>query len=290
VETVAINDPTARLSALQSGAIHLMNRVDPKIVENLRRNPKLQVFEISGTGHYTFPMRCDTPPYDNNNLRLALKYAIDREDLVKIIMRGHGKIGNDQPVASFDRFFAADIPQRPYDPDKGAYYFKKSGYTGSLALSVSDAAFVGAVDAAQLFQQHAAKAGIKIDVQREPSDGYWTNVWMKKPFCASYWNGRSTPDLQFSIAYASDAVWNDAFWKRPDFDKLLLGARGELDETKRRQMYHDLQLMIVDDGGQIIPMFNNFIDAGRAEVKGFRPSPAFEFAGLRAAEQVWLES
>jgi hypothetical protein len=46
----------------------------------------------------------------------------------------------------------------------------------------------------------------------------------------------------------------------------------------------------VDDSGEIIPMFNNFIDAGHASVRGFIPSPAFEMGGLRMAEQVWLES
>jgi peptide/nickel transport system substrate-binding protein len=290
VETLAINDMTARTSALQSGSIHIMNRVDPKLVETLKKNAQIQIFEIAGGGHYTFPMRCDTAPFDNNDLRLALKYAINREDLVKRILRGHGRVGNDHPVPSYDRFYAADIPQRAYDPDKAAFHYKKSGHSGDIELTVAENAFVGAVDAAQIFQQHAAKAGIPLKVQRVSSDGYWTDVWMKAPFCASYWNGRSTADLMLSVAYQSDAPWNDTFWKRPDFDKLLTAARAELDDAKRRQMYHDLQQMIVEDGGVIIPMFNNFIDAGHASVKGFTPSPAFEMGGLRMAEQVWLES
>jgi len=91
VETLAINDMTARTSALQSGSIHIMNRVDPKLVETLKKNAQIQIFEIEGGGHYTFPMRCDTAPFDNNDLRLALKYAINREDLVKRVLRGHGR-------------------------------------------------------------------------------------------------------------------------------------------------------------------------------------------------------
>ena len=37
-----------------------------------------------------------------------------------------------------------------------------------------------------------------IDVVREPNDGYWNNVWMKKPFCAVFWGGRATEDMMFS--------------------------------------------------------------------------------------------
>lgn len=288
VETIAINDPTARLTALQSGAVHMMNHVSPRTVGLLQASPKFQVFNVSGAGYCCFPMRTDMAPYRNNDLRLALKYGVDREGMVKTVLQGFGAIGNDQPIPSFNPFYAADIPQRPYDPDKARFHFKKSGHDGQLRLSVSDAVFVGAVDSALLMQASLAKAGIDLQVVREPSDGYFTSVWMKKPFCADHWGGRPTADMALSVAYKSDAPWNETFWKRPDFDKLLVAARSELDRARRKQMYHDLQLMIVDDGGELIPMFNNLIDAAAGTVQGFEPSPLVEMGGLRAPERVWL--
>jgi peptide/nickel transport system substrate-binding protein len=290
VETLAINDPTARLSALQSGSIHLMNQVDPRVAAQLERHPQIQLFNISGGGHYAFPMRTDTPPFDNLDMRLALKYAVDREALVKTVLRGYGKVGNDQPIPSYDPFFAEDIQQRPYDPDKARFHFAKSGYSRPIALSVADVAFPGAVDAAVLFQASAAKAGITIQVDRVPSDGYWVNVWMKKPLVATYWNARPTADVMFSLAYTSDAKWNETFWKRPAFDKLLIAARAELDFAKRVQMYRQLQLMVHEDGGSIIPMFNNFLDAGLKKVRGFVPTPTASMSERRAPEKVWFDA
>jgi peptide/nickel transport system substrate-binding protein len=289
VETLAINDQTARTSALTSGSIHIMNRADPRTVDLLLRAADIQLFNIAGGGSYYFVMRCDTAPFDNNDVRLAMKYAIDREAIVKKVLSGYGKIGNDNPIPSFDPYFAADIPQRPYDPEKAKFHMKKSGYDGRIVLSVSDGAFGGAVDTAELFQGSAKKAGIAVDIDRRPSDGYWDDVWMKKPFCASYSGGRATPDLILSLNYKSDAPWNETFWKRSDFDRLLSAARAELDFDKRRSMYHDLQAMLVDQGGALIPMFNNFIDAGAKKVKGFEPTPQIEMSGGRAAERVWLE-
>jgi peptide/nickel transport system substrate-binding protein len=289
VETIAINDPTARMGALQSGAVHLVNQVDPKTFDMMAGSTDIQTYSISGAGHYTFAMRCDAEPFQNADLRLAIKYAVDREELVQKILSGHGKIGNDNPIPSFDPFFAETIPQRPYDPDKAKFHLEKSGFTGTLPLSVSDVAFVGCTDAGQLIQNSAAKAGIKIDVIKEPADGYWENVWMKKPWFASFFGGRPTADLMLSLVYKSDAAWNESYWKRPDFDKLLLEARVELDPAKRKQMYHDLQAMIVDDGGEMIPMFNNTLEAGSKTVKGFYQQPTLEMSGLRAAEKVWLD-
>jgi peptide/nickel transport system substrate-binding protein len=288
VETIAINDATARHNALVSGSVHMINRLDPKAASLLQANKSVQIFEISGSSHYCFAMRCDAPPFDNGDLRIALKHAIDREAIVKTILAGHGKVANDHPIASFNPFHAADIPQTPYDPDKAKFYFKKADQ-GPIGLVVSDAAFVGAVDAAQIFQASAAKAGIDIELQRAPADGYWETVWRKKPFCATYWSGRPTADLMLSIAYKSDAPWNETAWKRPAFDKLLVAARAELDDAKRKPMYRELQMMIHEDGGVIIPMFNNTLDAGSIKVKGYVSDPMLQISGYRAPEKVWLD-
>jgi peptide/nickel transport system substrate-binding protein len=289
VETVAINDPTARLSALQSGAVHLISRVDPKSAATIEANPELQIFNISGGGHCTFAMRCDQAPFDNPDVRLALKYAVDRETTLKTVLRGFGKIGNDQPIPSFDPFFAADIPQYTCDPEKARFHFKKAAATAPIVISVSDTAAPGAVDAVQLFQVAAAKAGISIQIDRVPSDGYWDNVWMKKPFSVGAWSGRPTADLMLSQVYQSDSKWNETYWKRPEFDSLLVQARAELDESKRKQMYREAQLMIHDDGGAVVPVFFNFIDAGSKKVQGFVPNPTLQMSGFRAPEKVWFE-
>ncbi|MBI3899281.1 MAG: ABC transporter substrate-binding protein [Gammaproteobacteria bacterium] len=289
VETIAINDPTARLNALISGSVHLINRVDPKAVLSLSRNKGVQVFEILGPSHYTFPMRCDIAPFNNKDLRLAMKFAIDRQAIIDKVLVGHGKIGNDQPIGSTDLFYA-NIAQRPFDPEKAKFHFKNSGHNAPVVLSVSDGAFTGAVDAAQIYQASAKKAGIDLQIDRVPADGYWDNVWMKKPWCASYWDGRPTADLMLSVVYKSDASWNETFWKRADFDKLLETARAELNVSKRKKMYYDLQQMVHEDGGEVIPMFNNTIDAGSSKVKGFVALPTNLMSGYRAPEKVWLET
>jgi peptide/nickel transport system substrate-binding protein len=93
---LAINDPTARVAALLSGSVHLINRVDPKVAEPLTGNSQIRVFELAGLAHYTFPMRCDTPPF------LALKYGIDRQEILDRVLLGHGKLGKDTPIARLD--------------------------------------------------------------------------------------------------------------------------------------------------------------------------------------------
>ena len=207
-------------------------------------------------------MNTSVAPFDNNDVRLALKYAIDRRTLLDTILRGHGYLGNDHPIGRGQRYFAKDIPQREMDLDKARFHLGKAGLSElNVKLHAADGAWAGAVDAAVLFREYAAPIGINIEAVREPDDGYWSNVWMAQPFCASYWSGRVTEDWMFSVGYAEDAAWNETFWKNDRFNELLKAARAELDEAKRGDMYAEMQLIVRDDGGAIIPMFGNFVMA-----------------------------
>ncbi|APH73856.1 ABC transporter substrate-binding protein [Aquibium oceanicum] len=287
VEIIVINDATARTSALQGGQVHMINRVEPKIVELIKRVPGVTIQNVSGRGHYVFIMHCNTAPFDNNDLRLALKYAMNREEMLDKILFGYGSIGNDFPINKAYPLFT-ELEQRTYDPDKAKFHFKKSGHDGPVLLRTSDVAFSGAVDAAQLYQQSCAAAGITIDVKREPGDGYWSEVWNKQPFSTSYWGGRSTQDQMYTTAYYSKADWNDTRFFNEKFDQMLLAARSELDEAKRKQMYADMGMLVRDEGGLILPMFNDFIDASGAKAAGYDPHPAGEMMDGYALAECWL--
>ena len=273
VESLSINDATARTTALSTGKAHLIDRVDPKTAGLLSKNPKVVIESTTGRVHYVLIMHCNTAPFDNNDLRLALKHAIDRQELVDKILRGYGSLGNDIPINAAYPHFSADIEQRTYDPDKARHHYKKSGHSGKVLLQVSNAAFSGAEDVAVLYQQHAKRAGIELEVKREPADGYWDNVWNKQPFCVSYWSGRPTQDQMYSVAYKSDAPWNDTRFFNDGFDKLLISARSELDGEKRRQIYRDMAVIVRDEGGLICPMFNDFVDARATSLAGYVQDP-----------------
>jgi peptide/nickel transport system substrate-binding protein len=289
VELLAIIDPAARMSALVNGSVDAINRVDLKVVDFLKRNNSIAVEEVTGTQQFTIPMFTDTAPFSDSNVRLALKYAINRQALVETILRGHGRAGNDTPITPANRYFAADIPVREYDPEKAKFHLKQAGHDSlKLDLSAADAAFNGAVDTAVLFKEHAAKAGIDITVVREANDGYWTNVWRKKPFVMCYWAGRPTEDWMLSQVYAKGAAWNDTHWDNARFNELLIAARAELDTAKRRDMYHEMQVLLSDEGGVIIPMYPNFVDARSTKIaRGPTLGSNYDLDGWKCIERWW---
>lgn len=290
VEVICINDATARTAALQGGQVHMINRVEPKIVDLIKNVPGVTIRNYAGPGQYVFIMHCNTAPFDNVDLRTALKLAMDREEMLNKILRGFGSIGNDFPINSTYPLFSDDIEQRTFDPDKAKFHYGKSGHSGPVLLRTSEVAFPGAVDAALLYQQSCAKAGITIDIKREPGDGYWTEVWNKQPFSTSYWGGRSTQDQMYSTAYYSKAAWNDTRFFNEKFDNLLITARAELDEAKRKQMYRDMAIIVRDEGGLILPFFNQFIDATGPQLQGWTLDPHQELMNGYAPAKCWLSA
>jgi peptide/nickel transport system substrate-binding protein len=289
VEVRTIADVAARTNALTSGEIHYMDRCDLKTVNLLKKNPDLNVVDVTGYGHDIFVMNTTVAPFDNPDVRNALKNALDRDEIVKKVFHGYASAGNDNPIAPSIQYAINPEPIHTFNPDAVKEYLKKAGLeTLSVDLSVSDAAFSGAVDAATLFKESAAKAGININVIRESPDSYWDNVWLKKPFVTTYWNGRPTCDWMFTTAYAADAPWNDTFWKNPHFNELLIAARSETDSDKRAKMYAEMQQLVHDDGGLINIVFNNFVSAHSKIVAHGDMLSNWDVDGMKICSRWWM--
>ena len=290
IEIKVLNDPNARQAALVSGDVDAVSSVDLKTLALLKRHPDIEIDNIPSGSAITLPMFCDVAPFDNVDVRLALKHAINREEIVEKIVFGTGIPGNDFHVSPNMPYFPADIPQRTYDPDKAKFHLKQAGMENlSVELSATDSVLPGAVDMVVLYAEQAKAAGIEIKPVREPSDGYWSDVWLNKPFVFVKWGARPTPDNMFTLAYKDDAAWNEAHWKNDRFNELLLQAKAELNEDRRAEMYHEMCTLARDDGGTIIPMFVNFVYARRKNVMhGESVAASWECDGARGTSRWWF--
>ena len=274
IEHLVILDAAARHNALTTGAVDVIDAVEPKTAHLMARVRDVRVQEVTGTQNRNMVMRLDTPPFDNPDLRLAIKLSAKRQELVDKIEGGHGVIGNDHHISPAQQYYNTELPQREYDPDKARFHLKKAGMEGiKLELLASQAALEGAADAAILLKESAAPAGIDITVKRVPSDGFWSNVWNKPGtgFVTSYWGGRPTNDWMFTTCCVAESNWNDSAWKGTPaadrFNELIIAARSELDQDKRREMYWECQRLVNEDSGTLVWGFTNYLHGLRENVR-----------------------
>jgi len=290
VETLNVADVAARTSALQTGEVDVIENPDLKTLHLLERRPGINILEVGGTRHFPYPMLKTAAPFGDKDVQMALKLAIDREEWVDKVLQGHGYVGNDHPVGRNQKFFADALEQRTYDPDKARFHLKRAGYEDGLSIKLTAAdVYPGGLDGAILYQASAKAAGINIEVSRVPTDGYWSEVPLNVPWHASSLGGRVTVDWVMSVSYAADAPWNDTTWANERFNELLVQARGELDETKRAEMYFEMQQLVRDDCPTVIPAFANLIAATSDKVgTPEKLASNSQLDGLRNCERWWF--
>ena len=289
VDLSFILDPTARASALMTGGVDIIDYVDTKIVDRIKAMNRFQIIENIGLAYHESVMDTRAKPFDSNDVREAVKFAINREELVEKVYHGYGTVGNDHPVPPNDPFFNSELPQRPFDPDKARWHLKQAGLDKiDIELAAADGAFTGAVDAAVLMQASADGTGVNIEVDRVPNDSYWSDVWMKRPYCVSNWGVRPTPSMMFSVAFACEAPWNETFWCNDQFTQLLNQGKVETDFAKRKQIFGEMQQMVHANDGNAIFVFPSTLDGYAETVQGAAPDAVALLMGCRVAERVWM--
>jgi peptide/nickel transport system substrate-binding protein len=291
VELIGIGDDSARVNALLSGDVHLISAVDPRATQRIAATPGYAIKETKSGLYTDLIMRRDNTLTGNPDFVQGMKYLFDREQIRTAVFRGYAVIGNDQPIPPGHRYYFAGLPQRPYDPDKAKFHLQKAGAVG-LTLppiyATSDAN--GSIEMAEMMQLSAQKIGVNLTVNRVPPDGYWSNHWMKHPLGFGSINPRPSADVLFTQFFKSDAPWNESGWKNPQFDQLLVAARSETDDAKRKQMYADMQTIVSNQGGIGIPSFISLLDGYDKRVKGLGSIPTGGMMGFSFAENVWWEA
>ena len=289
IEHFGIGDPVARLNAFLAGDVDGMVNLQPKAIAQVEAAPGKEVWSLESSAYINIACRKDMDLSGNHDLIMAMKYLMDRKRLAKGVFKGQASIGNDHPIgpAYFDH--SPDIAQRPMDPDKAKYHFDKSGVGNTSVPIVAAEVAPGAVEQCLFLQREAQKIGLNIDVQKVTTDGYWGAVWLKAPMCVVSWNMRPTANLMMTLAFKSDAAWNETYHQDPEFDKILVEVRGVTDPAKRKEMYHTLQEKIHNENGSIIPVYRNYVDAVSSKVKGLTHVPLNNFGGAESPVTMWRD-
>lgn len=288
LEITAITDPVARVNALLSGDIQMMTGVDPKAIKQIESSPGVGILSLPSGAYLGIVCSTDTVPGNNPDFVNAMKYIQRRERIVKSVLKGQGVIGNDQPINASYPDYCADVAQRPYDLDKAKFHLKKSGVTRA-EIQLAEVG-PGLTDIVLLMQREASKIGLTLDVKKVPSDGYWGAVWLKTPMHVTSWNMRPTANIMMTLAFAPDAPWNDSKWKNERMGKLLVESRGETDKAKRAEMFCEMQKLISEESGMIIPAHRNYVDGLADNVKGIGKLPLSSFGGGEWPEFVWVDA
>ena len=137
-------------------------------------------------------------------------------------------------------------------------------------------------------QANCAKIGFDLKIKKVPADGYWGAVWMKEPINVVNWFMRPTANAQIAIQFAPNGPWNDTYWNNDRLGELLKLSLAELDQNRRHEMYCEMQTLIHNGSGMVIPAFTNVNDGIANNVMGVPNVPIGPLGGCEWPEFTWL--
>ena len=270
VKVIDFADPSAQVNALFSGAIDAMTDIPFAQLSTAQSHGNVKILESPGGGWLPLCMAVDMPPFDNVNVRKAMRLIVDRPAMLAQVLSGHGRVANDL-YAPFDADFAKGLPQRHQDIDQAKALLKAAGMENlTVDLHTTDGA-AGMVDSANIFAAQAKAAGVTVNVKNDPN--YYGDQYLKLPFSVDFWGTRSYLP-QAALGSIQGAAYNETHWGLTGTPYLSLykQAVAAPNAAKRHELVLEMQKLEYNQGGYIIPFFNNLLDAYSSKVVGFKPS------------------
>ncbi len=212
-------------------------------------------------------------PYDNKDVRNALRMAVDNAVVLELGYAGLGIAAENHHVCPIHPEYA-ELPPQKVDPAgaKAALEAAGHGATEFELISIDDAWQSATCDsvAAQM-----RDAGINIKRTILPGSTFW-NDWTKYPFSATEWNMRPLGVQILALAYRTGESWNETAFSNAEFDAGLAKALSIADADERRTVMADIEKIMQDEGVLIQPYWRSIFRHYKDNVMGAEMHPTFE--------------
>lgn len=245
-----IPENAARVAALLSGSVELINELPASAIRQVEANPNTRVARVNGTRTFFIAFNNARPPFNDSRVRRALNHAIDRNLIIQRILAGAAVPLNG--VMSPDAFaFNRDLPEFRYDPELARRLLAEAGHANGFEATIDTQSAYREISEA--IASMLNRVGLRIRVQVWEGSvltPIWQNAERRRErdmFFTSWGNGALDPSDIMVPTLRTNGRGNSAGYSNAEVDRLLDGAETEVDTNKRRDMYMRAQLLVNQD-------------------------------------------
>ncbi len=275
---VVYTDETARVAALQTGDVDLIEYVPWQSMAGIEADPKLRLQNTEGPFMY-LTFNGATGPFKDPKTRLAVAHAIKRDDIVRSVFYGRGAALAGTPLVETSPFYDKSLADGwAYDPDKAKSLLAEAGLGGGFDCTLlATAQYSMHKDTAEIVQQNLAAIGIRVELAL-PDWATRVSLGNRGQYQFAV-NGTTAdsndPDgLSALIDGTLGPSTARSFDLRDDgVAKALAAGRAEFDPAKRAAIYTDLQKLILAQTPIVSLAWRAQGYAMAAAVKGFTNMP-----------------
>lgn len=278
-------DSEARANAVQGGQAEYANDMTATFARTAEAGRAVRIVAAKASTMQAFVMKVDRAPFDNPDVRLAFKLLADRQRLVDVVLAGRGAVGNDLFGKGY-QYYPASLPQRERDVSAAKVLLKKAGLVGKeVELFTADAS-AGFVEAATLFAEQVAEAGVRLKVTTGSPQTYAKDL-LTKGVIGNHRSGAMPIPQYITDRLLTKSPFNVTHWRRPSFDAGFSAAQVLTGEDARSARYGELQKTLRDDGGIIAWGLPDYLVAVATKVQGVQAVPPNTLDSGRF-DKVWL--
>jgi peptide/nickel transport system substrate-binding protein len=271
-------DETARVAALQSGDVDLIEYVPWQAMASIEADPKLKLETVNGPFMYV-TFNGARPPFNDSRVREAVAFAVNREEIVKSVFFGRGSPLEGLPIVPGSAFYDEKLAHGwGYDPARAKQLLAAAGKPDGFSCTLLSTAQYGMhKDTAVLMQQHLAAVGIQVQLALPD----WAtrvalgNRGQYEIAVSGTTTDGNDPDglapLLDSSLGASMARSYDL--PQPKLTELFAAGRSEFDPAKRKAIYVDLQKLAIEQAPAVFLAWRSQGYAMSRNVQGFTNLP-----------------
>jgi peptide/nickel transport system substrate-binding protein len=268
VRGVVIGEQSTKVQSVTSGQSHIADPINYSAASTVNSSGAAEILEFKASTYILIAMDQRKPPFDNNDVVMAIKLAVDRERLMNAVYQGYGTLTGDVPAPIDDPYYPPSVGERPQDIEQAKQLLAGAGHPDGIDLElITSDSYGGMVDLAVTFAQVVEPAGIRVKINQWSPDTYWDQVWLVKPMYVSYYTRRHPNDI-LAVTYASNAPWNECKKKNPALDDLLSQGLATADEQEQIGIYQQALEIVANEHGTSIPAFASKLWVKKKNVRG----------------------
>jgi len=280
-----IVEDQARLTELLTGTLDVIVGVPADFVSQLEQNAKITLLKQVGAHVWYLGMNNQKKPFDDKRVRQALNYAVNKDAIVKDVLKGTGAASRG-PVLPGTWGADPALKPYPYDPERAKKLLAEAGYPSGFSTTLwvpeSGSGMQAPVAMSTVMQSNLKAVGVNVSLQTMEWGAYLAKLRTKEQelFALSWMAGTEDPDMvMYPLLHSSQ--WtpvgpNRALYKNARFDTLLQQARLTTDQAKRAQLYREAQRILVDDAPWVFVDHEIQIAALSKRVQSFKLHPSFD--------------
>ncbi len=288
-----VPDALVRALEFKKGNIDFMeNDLEPDMIPWLKKNTGADVNAYPGTTFQYIGINLTHPILKQVKVRRALAYAIDRESLVRRLLKDTATVA-DGVLSPLNWAYESNVQHWPYDPERAKQLLDEAGFPdpdgdGPLPrfrLSFKTTNIDLRRRIAEAIKEQLQQVGIDLEIRSYEWPAFYNDIKQGNFHLYSLaWVGILDPDILFQIFHSSSVPPrgdNRGRYSNPEVDRLLEQGRSTNDKQERKRIYGRVQQILAQDLPYVPLWWWKNVVVKKPTVENFTPYPDGDLISLK---------